>query len=239
MFEFLFQERIQQQHSEEFLTSLKSPEECSKSKTHRVIATVSPFTDPSSKQEVRLGETMSDKLFLETDRLQESGIFDEFPEPETIELKSTETQTDPTVMVHDGRPKTVSECSNSSSGLADELNKLEKIKQRIEERSPLFNSETNAKDCIKKVPIVVLSKELTYFKKQYDLLKTKLAAYEASGDSKTKQLTDRLQKESEMQNRVEFLTKKISKMEKEMKRLEEEKCEYEEAENDTRLRCQK
>lgn len=210
---------------------------------------MSPFTTPTNKVETRPNESLNEKLFFDADRLQESGIFDEFTEHELVERKSTETQTDSANLIL-ARPTSLDSTSSSSSGcssttagsgLADELSKLEKIKQRIEERGPLFKSstETNFKDCVKKVPILMLSKELTYFKKQYDVLKNRLAAFESSGDSKVKQLAEKLQKENELQKRVEFLTKKMAKMEKEMRRLEEEKCEYEEAENDTRLRCQK
>lgn len=164
------------------------------------------------------------------DRLQESGIFDEFLEHDLIERKCKETQTESFQEMKLKTPE------NTGTGLVDELNKLEKIKQRIEERSPLFSSEN--KDCLKFVP-KLNPKELSYYKKQYEILTNKLSAYETSNDSKTKQLTDRLHRENDLENRVKYLTSKITKMEADMKKLEEEKCEYEEAENDTRLRCQK
>ncbi|XP_065222157.1 uncharacterized protein LOC135846792 isoform X2 [Planococcus citri] len=231
------QERINQ-HSEEFLTSLKNPDECQRSKSTRVIATVPPFTNQPAKcyspAESNSQEVPSEKLFLDIDRLQESGIFDEFLEHDLIERKSKETQTEYLVP---------SECTSSSvgsgsSGLVDELNKLEKIRQRIQERSSQIS--TSEKDFTNTKPVPSFNpKELSYYKKQYEILKSKLSAYETSGDSKIKQLANRLHKENELENRVQYLTNQISKLEADMKKLEEEKCEYEEAENDTRLRCQK
>lgn len=152
-----------------------------------------------------------------------------------MERKSTESQTDDILQ----EAIKISECSGSV--LVAELNKLEKVKKRIQERDnqKSFLSEEN-KICAKNVPNSVLnSKELSYYKKQYELLKSKVSAYEGSSDSKTKQLTDKLHKENELENRVKYLTNKVTKLESDMKKLEEEKCEYEEAENDARLRCQK
>lgn len=162
------------------------------------------------------------------DRLQESGIFDEFLEHDLIERKSKETQTENLLLT---------KCT--SVELLDELNKLEKIKRRIEERGnqALFTT-AESKGYVKTVP-TLNSKELSYYKNQYEILKDKLSVYESSNDSKTKQLTDRLHREYDLENRVKYLTNQIIKMEADMKKLEEEKCEYEEAENDTRLRCQK
>lgn len=237
------QERIQQ-NSEEFLISLQRSEEYSKTRNPRVIATVSPFTNATKfESRTAVSESFGEKLLFDADRLQESGIFDEFSEHELIESKSTETQTDSANLIFFGPAGRdgMSNIGGGSSGLVDELNKLETIKQRIEERGPLFGSakETNFRDYVRKAPVITLSKELAYFKKQCDILKNRLAAYELSGDARVKQLAQKLQRENELQKCVEYLTKKMAKMEKEMKRLEEEKCEYEEAENDTRLRSQK
>lgn len=239
----MFQERIHRQCEIEFIDCLKGRDkERLKVKPNRVVATVPPF---SSQRNDSAGEN----YFLEPDRLHESGIFDEFGELEAIECKSCKTQTD---------TDSLDSCSlseHSSGGLADELSKLEKIKRRIEERRSLFHSleltsEEEAGEESKaeaKPPdegrgsqkAVTLAKELSYYKNHYRLLEEKLSAYEANPDSKSRRLSDALTKESVLQHRVDYLTSKMMNMQKEMKRLEEEKCEFEEAENDTRLRCQK
>lgn len=207
-----------------------------------MVATVPPFSSHRNDS--------SENFLLENDRLHESGIFDEFGETEAIECKSCETQTDT-----DDSLDSCPQSDLSSSGLADELSKLEKIKRRIEERQSLFNSfeltsdgeekESKAEQKVQDekrgsvTKAAILAKELSYYKNHYRQLEEKLSAYEANPDSKTRRLSDALTKESVLQHRVDYLSNKMANMQKEMKRLEEEKCEFEEAENDTRLRCQK
>jgi hypothetical protein len=63
--------------------------------------------------------------------------------------------------------------------------------------------------------------------------------YESSGEPQTHLLAERLQKEIHLSTQVKELSTKVQHLITENKRLEEEKCELEEAENDTRLKCQK
>ena len=63
--------------------------------------------------------------------------------------------------------------------------------------------------------------------------------YESSGDQQTRLLAERLQREIRLSAQVKELSAKAQHLLAANRRLEEEKCELEEAENDTRLRCQK
>jgi uncharacterized protein (DUF3084 family) len=63
--------------------------------------------------------------------------------------------------------------------------------------------------------------------------------YESSGEPQVRLLAERLQKEVRLSAQVKELSTKVQHLITENRRLEEEKCELEEAENDTRLKCQK
>jgi hypothetical protein len=63
--------------------------------------------------------------------------------------------------------------------------------------------------------------------------------YESSGEVQTRLLAERLQKEVFLSAKVKDLSAKVQHLVAENRHLEEEKCEFEEAENDTRLKCQK
>jgi hypothetical protein len=63
--------------------------------------------------------------------------------------------------------------------------------------------------------------------------------YESSGELQTRLLAERLQREVLLSAQVKDLTAKVQHLVAENRCLEEEKCEFEEAENDTRLKCQK
>jgi len=63
--------------------------------------------------------------------------------------------------------------------------------------------------------------------------------YESSGDLQARLLAERLQKEVSLSAQVKQLSARVQQLISKNRCLEEEKCEMEEAENDTRLRCQK
>jgi hypothetical protein len=54
-----------------------------------------------------------------------------------------------------------------------------------------------------------------------------------------RRLAERLQREVVLSSQVKDLTAKVKHLVAGNRCLEEEKCEFEEAENDTRLKCQK
>jgi uncharacterized coiled-coil protein SlyX len=76
-------------------------------------------------------------------------------------------------------------------------------------------------------------------RERLEALESRLSVYESSGDAQVKHLSARLEKETLLRAQVRHLHERLEKLEEENARLEEERCELEEAENDTRLRCQK
>lgn len=152
--------------------------------------------------------------------LQESGVFE--GEDESNDLISEFTQTDP-----EDFPSL-----EKSSSLCAEIQKLNKFRERIEE----CVTKTNKSVGILETPE---QRRLQYYKERLDLLENKILIYESSGDLQVKRLAQRLQRELQLESAVKQLSEKVTKLQSENLILEEEKCEFEEAENDTRLRLQR
>ncbi|XP_060840398.1 uncharacterized protein LOC132921403 isoform X1 [Rhopalosiphum padi] len=149
-----------------------------------------------------------------TDCLQESGIFEEDIYSEAIsEATQTESPIEKTIGI-------------LSTDLTEELRKLSRIREKIEER---------------KVPLVDdrVAKELSFYKEHWRTLERKIEAYESDGDDRVKLLTKTIDRESRLASEIKLLYTTIDKLKEQNRLVEEEKCEFEEAENDTRLRFQK
>ncbi|KAL4132738.1 hypothetical protein QTP88_009845 [Uroleucon formosanum] len=149
-----------------------------------------------------------------TDCLQESGIFEEDIYSEAIsEATQTESPIEKTIGI-------------LSTDLTEELRKLSRIREKIEER---------------KVPLVDdrVAKELSFYKEHWRTLERKIEAYECDGDDRVKLLTSTIDRESRLASEIKLLYTTIDKLKEQNRLIEEEKCEFEEAENDTRLRFQK
>ncbi|XP_050420786.1 putative leucine-rich repeat-containing protein DDB_G0290503 isoform X2 [Adelges cooleyi] len=147
------------------------------------------------------------------DCLQESGIFEEdvlYPEATQTELPADKAANE--VLL--------------STDLTEELRKLSRIREKIEER---------------KVPLVDdrAAKELSFYKDRWQVLEKKVEAYESDGDRKIRLLATSIDRESRLSNELKNAYTTVDKLKEQNRLLEEEKCEFEEAENDTRLRCQK
>ncbi|XP_030373956.1 golgin subfamily B member 1-like isoform X3 [Scaptodrosophila lebanonensis] len=82
-------------------------------------------------------------------------------------------------------------------------------------------------------------KRLQYYKERLELLERKVLIYESSGDIQAKHLADRLQREVQLEKELKELTDRVECLLHENSLLEEEKCEFEEADNDSRLRLQR
>lgn len=152
------------------------------------------------------------------DCLQESGIFEEEIYAEAV---SEATQTD----VPTGKTSAVDVLSTD---LTEELRKLSRIREKIEER--------------KVVPLVDdrAAKELSFYREHWRALARKIEAYEsATDDEKAKRLVASVDRESRLSSEVKSLHATIDGLKERNRQLEEEKCEFEEAENDTRLNLQK
>lgn len=162
--------------------------------------------------------------FCSTTSLQESGVF----EGELYEFISESTQTE---------PEDFPCLEKSNAELCAEIQKLNKFRERIEEcvtkttttKSPVVNHLTETPE----------QRRLQYYRDRLDLLENKIRVYESSGDLQVRRLAERLQREIQLESIVKQLTEKLDKLHRENQLLEEEKCEFEEAENDTRLRLQR
>lgn len=153
-----------------------------------------------------------------TNSLQESGVF----ESDSVDICSQYTQTEP----DDSLSPPVGE-------LCAEIRKLNEFREKIE--------ESVSKD---PVPVVLSSnlcdqKKLAYYRDRLEVLEKKLAVYESSGDQQIKKLADRLQREVQLEFLVKDYEQQIKLLSEDNSRLEEERCELEEVENDTRLKLQR
>ncbi|XP_037948506.1 myosin-2 heavy chain-like [Teleopsis dalmanni] len=187
----------------------------------RIVATVSPYN--SSPQHQVPTNTPTDsprkqRQAWQSNSLSESGVFVESDFLSDTSENNAYTQTD-------FEEETISTASR------------------------LFNAELQ-KLCsdakfIHKVPAAQLSpnlseqKRLQYYKERLELLESKVLIYESSGDIQAKRLADRLQREIQLEKQLRELQDRVEFLESENSTLEEEKCEFEEAENDTRLRLQR
>ncbi|XP_058128853.1 CAP-Gly domain-containing linker protein 1 [Anopheles ziemanni] len=82
-------------------------------------------------------------------------------------------------------------------------------------------------------------RRLQFYVERAAMLENKLKVYESSGDQQLRHLAERMEREVQLESWVKQLSEKIGQLELENERLEEERCELEEIENDTRLRLQR
>ncbi|XP_020813738.1 intracellular protein transport protein USO1 isoform X2 [Drosophila serrata] len=80
---------------------------------------------------------------------------------------------------------------------------------------------------------------LQYYQERLEQLEGKLLIYESSGDTQTRHLAQRLQKELQLEKDLKELLDRVQQLTDQNAQLEEAKCEFEEAENDTRLHLQR
>lgn len=80
---------------------------------------------------------------------------------------------------------------------------------------------------------------LQYYQERLVQLEGKLLVYESSGETQAKHLAERLQRELELNKQVKELIERVELLVEQNALLDEAKCEFEEAENDTRLHLQR
>lgn len=116
-------------------------------------------------------------------------------------------------------------CSKTPE-LSAELWKLSEIQKRIqsESKSPYAFCVTDY---------------ITFYEERLLQLQEKLSIYESRGDNRDRLLNKRLEKELSLSYEIRGLKETIAKLEERNLALEEERCEFEEAENDARLQCQR
>ncbi|XP_030572220.1 myosin heavy chain, non-muscle-like isoform X3 [Drosophila novamexicana] len=80
---------------------------------------------------------------------------------------------------------------------------------------------------------------LQYYQERLIQLEGKLLVYESSGETQAKHLAERLQRELQLNKQVKELIERVEVLVEQNALLDEAKCEFEEAENDTRLHLQR
>ncbi|XP_047024915.1 axoneme-associated protein mst101(2) isoform X2 [Helicoverpa zea] len=189
-------------------------------KTQKAIATVTPYQQKGYKCESL--ESLCSEERKPTNVLQESGIF------EGVETESKCTQTD------------VNESFECSGELNTEIQRLNSIREKLE-RQGVRNRTLSTKEdgdglecrCVK-----LGKKHKQYYERRLKFLEGKISIYEAAQDVKEAKLAQRLQKEFLLENRIQELESQLSELQDKYERLEEDCCELEEIENDTRLHWQ-
>ncbi|XP_050087119.1 uncharacterized protein LOC126572107 [Anopheles aquasalis] len=173
--------------------------------------------------------------------LQESGVF--VDEPTCTQATQTELEDFPS-----GLEKTNAE-------LCAEIEKLNRFREKIEECKGVGTSAgqppggvpaaaTKAGPVALHLPAATGDEEcdrrrLQYYVERAETLENKLKVYESSGEQQVRALADRLQRELQLESWVKQLSEKVHQLELDNERLEDERCELEEVENDTRLRLQR
>ncbi|KAJ8716794.1 hypothetical protein PYW07_003421 [Mythimna separata] len=189
-------------------------------KTQKAIATVTPYQQKGYKCESL--ESLCSEERKPSNVLQESGIF------EGVETESKSTQTD------------VNESFECSGELNTEIQRLNSIREKLE-RQGVRNRTLSTKEdgdglecrCVK-----LGKKHKQYYERRLKFLEGKISIYEAAQDVKEAKLAQRLQKEFLLENRIQELESQLSELQDKYERLEEDCCELEEIENDTRLHWQ-
>ncbi|XP_033244215.1 cytospin-A isoform X3 [Drosophila miranda] len=80
---------------------------------------------------------------------------------------------------------------------------------------------------------------LQYYQERLDQLERKVLVYESAGEVQAQHLSQRLQREVLLEKEARELSDRVRQLVEENALLEEAKCEFEEAENDTRLHLQR
>lgn len=121
----------------------------------------------------------------------------------------------------------------------------EEFRKQVEEcnkdigNSNILLSPSSSSSLSLSTSIPTYQKHFQFYQERIELLENKLLIYESSGDVQIHHLGKRLQREIQLESLLKRLTERVEKFEIENQKLEEEKCEFEEAENDTRLHLQK
>lgn len=203
----------------------------------RVVACVPPYT--SHPNDEILGHKMvAQKLSSShsfSSSMNESGVFEgDLTVPVTINQATQTNFNDVSVAAEDTTVLTDG-CSNSD--LCAEIQKLNKFRKKIEE---CVTMNSPSLDIGVLSPLSKLDEtRLQYYRDRLEVLENKVAIYESSGDAQLRKLAARLQNEIHLDAQVKQLKQRIEKLELKNRELDEERCELEEIENDTRLQLQR
>ncbi|XP_052891027.1 protein lava lamp isoform X2 [Anopheles moucheti] len=220
-----------------------------KAGTGRIVATVQPFhssdqhvpptptCQPKAPSIASIAETFGgmkkSTRWNNATSLQESGVF--VDEPCTHVATQTETEDFPAL-------------EKTNAELCAEIEKLNRFREKIEECKGVAAAvcKTPSKGSMVALNLPAPSgdeacdrRRLQFYVERAEMLENKLKVYESSGDQQQRHLSERLQREVQLESWVKQLSEKLGRVELENERLEEERCELEEIENDTRLRLQR
>lgn len=231
-------------------TTITAPTLGKSSTPERVIATVQPFTCtktfsnfaatvmPSSPSPITTTSNSNyhvsapKKIFdMLTMSMKESGIFDD---EENVIATHQSTQTCPEDFSE------TTDASILSSELCAEIQKLNKFRKKIEEC--IMNCNRRPLNDVGVATMTMSGLDhsrLEYYKDRLELLENKVLIYESSGDVQLRRLAARLQREIQLESMVKQLQQRVATLETRNRQLDEERCELEEIENDTRLHLQR
>lgn len=201
-------------------TTHKSPE--------RAVATVQPYKSyGGSKTSVdSLSPQSSPSKSLSAFSMDESGVF----EGDAVAHQATQT-------CADDFPGAAEEASLSSD-LCAEIQKLNRFRRKIEECVTKCSRE--AADVGLLAPASAVDQQrMQFYADRLELLEKKVQIYESSGDAQARRLAARLQREIQLEAAAKQLQQRVDRLEAVNRQLDEERCELEEIENDTRLQLQR
>lgn len=134
----------------------------------------------------------------------------------------------------------------TSAELCAEIQKLNRFRKKIEQCARVDDENNNNAATSPAVVVKLLAsnattdaRRLQFYKDRLEQLENKVLVYESSGDAQARCLAERLQREIRLDACVKRLTERVDRLVQTNQQLEEEKCEYEEAENDARHLLQK
>lgn len=216
------------------LSSMSSVQSSPMRNYDRIVACVPPYTN-NTADEMSGHKLVAQKLSSShsfTSSMNESGVFDGDSTIGITDSQATQTNFDDFPNVNE---LTVNGCSNSD--LCAEIQKLNKFRKKIEE-STTMNSPSLDIGVLS--PLSKLDEtRLQYYRDRLEVLENKVAIYESSGDIQLRRLAARLQNEIHLDAQVKLLKQRVEKLEATNRELDEERCELEEIENDTRLQLQR
>ncbi|XP_036233259.2 putative leucine-rich repeat-containing protein DDB_G0290503 isoform X2 [Bactrocera oleae] len=221
-----------------------APSAASSPNAARIVATVSPYNSSPQHQIAYNNNNCSINQLVPTNTptdsprksrqswqsnsLSESGVFVESDFLSDVSENNVCTQTD---------FEDESGVTHAARDLCNELQKLQCTD--LTRKSGVLNLPARSPNTSQYSPNLSEQKQLQYYKDRLALLESKVLIYESSGDLQNKRLADRLQREILLEKELKELRDRVEFLESENLTLEEEKCEFEEAENDTRLRLQR
>lgn len=201
------------------------------SNSGRIIATVLPFTEPPSSDILcpsisisKLNDCLPQlggRCRTQADSLTESGVFEAEDEED-----DDDDEDDLVVSLYTRGTQTESSCQFGEDSLTAELEKLSRIRERMEEKKGGCSQQPQLKDVL-------------FYESRVSALEARLAVFESSDEERNKVLSAQLERETLLSAQVNQLKERLARLSAENRRLEEERSELEEMENDTRLRCQK